>query len=96
MAFPVPEPGLVIRYAFLWRKAAARGQDEGDDEDTSKCMFLVCFLDLKFAPGSVPQSGELQIQHTRARRGQRESSDRRVVLDIQSCGAGFTGQIASI
>jgi hypothetical protein len=32
MAFPPPEPGLVIRYAFLWREAAARGQDEGDKD----------------------------------------------------------------
>ena len=29
MAFPKPEPGLVIRYAFLWREEAARGQEEG-------------------------------------------------------------------
>ena len=29
MAFPRPIPGLVIRYAFLWRDEAARGQEEG-------------------------------------------------------------------
>lgn len=32
MAFPTPEPGLVIRYAFLWREQAARGQDEGEKD----------------------------------------------------------------
>lgn len=32
MAFPEPRPGLVIRYAFLWREAAARGQEEGDKD----------------------------------------------------------------
>lgn len=32
MAFPTPEPGLVIRYAFLWHEAAARGQEEGDKD----------------------------------------------------------------
>lgn len=32
MAFPTPEPGLVIRYSFLWRDAAARGQEEGDKD----------------------------------------------------------------
>lgn len=32
MALPIPEPGLVVRYAFLWRGAAARGQDEGDKD----------------------------------------------------------------
>lgn len=29
MAFPTPCPGLVIRYSYLWRADAARGQDEG-------------------------------------------------------------------
>lgn len=29
MALPDPEPGLVIRYAFLWGREAARGQEEG-------------------------------------------------------------------
>jgi len=28
-------------------------------------MFLVCFMDLKFAPELVQEWGELQIQHTR-------------------------------
>ena len=32
MGFPTPEPGLVIRYAFLWREAAARGQEEGEKD----------------------------------------------------------------
>jgi hypothetical protein len=27
---PKPEPGLVVRYAFLWREQADRGQDEGE------------------------------------------------------------------
>lgn len=32
MALPTPQPGLVIRYAFLWRHDAARGQEEGDKD----------------------------------------------------------------
>lgn len=32
MAFPTPRPGLVIRYAFLWREDAARGKEEGDKD----------------------------------------------------------------
>ncbi|MDB5463080.1 MAG: hypothetical protein JWP23_1469, partial [Phenylobacterium sp.] len=36
----------------------------GIDEDTSKYMFLVCFLDLKFAQRLARECGELQIQHT--------------------------------
>jgi hypothetical protein len=26
---PVPVPGLLIRYSFLWREAAARGEEQG-------------------------------------------------------------------
>ena len=37
----------------------------GIDKDTSKYMFLVCFLDLKFAQRIARHGGELQIQHTR-------------------------------
>ncbi len=29
MAFPVPVPGLVIRYSYLWASEHARGQEEG-------------------------------------------------------------------
>jgi hypothetical protein len=29
VSFPKPVPGLVIRYSFLWREAAARGEEEG-------------------------------------------------------------------
>ncbi|MSP81428.1 MAG: hypothetical protein EXQ94_00470 [Alphaproteobacteria bacterium] len=29
MALPTPEPGLVIRYAYLWRNEALLGREEG-------------------------------------------------------------------
>ena len=29
MAFPIPVPGLVIRYSYLWASEHARGQEEG-------------------------------------------------------------------
>ena len=29
MSFPQPVPGLVIRYAYLWRTEQQRGQEEG-------------------------------------------------------------------
>jgi hypothetical protein len=29
MTWPAPEPGLVIRYAYLWRRQQQAGQDEG-------------------------------------------------------------------
>ncbi len=35
---------------------------------TSKYLLLMCFMDLKFAPGAIQGSGELQIQHISARR----------------------------
>jgi hypothetical protein len=32
VAFPAPVAGLVIRYSFLWREAAARGAEEGSKD----------------------------------------------------------------
>jgi hypothetical protein len=32
VALPTPAPGLVIRYSFLWREQADRGQDEGEKD----------------------------------------------------------------
>jgi hypothetical protein len=32
VALPEPRPGLVIRYAYLWRDEAARGRDEGSKD----------------------------------------------------------------
>ena len=29
MSWPEPQPGLVIRYAYLWRREAEAGRDEG-------------------------------------------------------------------
>lgn len=29
MSWPVPEPGLVIRYAYLWEREARAGREEG-------------------------------------------------------------------
>jgi len=32
VSFPTPVPGLVIRYSFLWRDQALRGQEEGEKD----------------------------------------------------------------
>lgn len=32
MAFPDPQPGLVVRYAYLWRSEALRGREEGSKD----------------------------------------------------------------
>lgn len=29
MSFPTPEPGLVIRYSFLWHREAEQGREDG-------------------------------------------------------------------
>lgn len=34
MAFPEPEPGLVVRYDYLWSREAAAGRDQGKDRPT--------------------------------------------------------------
>lgn len=31
-SIPEPRPGLVIRYAYLWRREAAQGRDEGSKD----------------------------------------------------------------
>lgn len=40
MALPQPEPGLVISYAYLWRREHDAGQDEGRKE--RPCVIVVC------------------------------------------------------
>ena len=32
MTWPIPRPGLVIRYSYLWRREAAQGREEGAKE----------------------------------------------------------------
>lgn len=64
MAFPLPVPGLVIRYSFLWREAAARGEEEGgkyrpcavvlvsEDRDGEK---IVLVLPVTHSPPAEPE-----------------------------------------
>ena len=39
MSLPLPEPGLVISYAYLWRHEHDRGQDEGRKNRT--CLIVL-------------------------------------------------------
>lgn len=39
MAFPKPEPGLVIRYAYLWHEEAGKGYEEGTKD--RPCVIIV-------------------------------------------------------
>lgn len=43
MALPVPEPGLVIRYAYLWRDENRRGIEEGEKD--RPCVIVNVFED---------------------------------------------------
>lgn len=43
MALSVPEPGLVIRYAYLWRDEKIRGREEGEKD--RPCMIVNIFED---------------------------------------------------
>jgi hypothetical protein len=64
VSFPTPVPGLVIRYSFLWREAAARGEEEGvkdrpcavvlvsEDQDGEK---IVLVLPVTHSPPAAPE-----------------------------------------
>ena len=40
MDYPVPEPGLVIRYSYLWKREADLGQLEGQKD--RPCVVVLC------------------------------------------------------
>ena len=42
-SIPEPRPGLVIRYAYLWRHEAAQGRDEGTKD--RPCVVVVAVTD---------------------------------------------------
>jgi len=41
VSLPVPSPGLVIRYRYLWADDAARGAEEGDKERPAAIIMSV-------------------------------------------------------
>ncbi len=43
MSFPVPQPGLVIRYSYLWLSEHRRGQEEGVKD--RPCAVLLALTD---------------------------------------------------
>lgn len=57
MALPAPEPGLVVRYDYLWSHEARLGQDHGKDRPTC----LVAATDSSVRPRHVLL---LPITHT--------------------------------
>ena len=45
MPLPVPEPGLVVRYAYLWHSDYARGREDGDKDRPRAIVFTVTEAD---------------------------------------------------
>lgn len=43
MAFPEPQPGLVIRYSYQWWNQARRGQEEGEKD--RPCAIILTVLE---------------------------------------------------
>ena len=58
MSFPVPQPGLVIRYSYLWEREARTGRDEGI-KDRPCAIVLVLLRD-----GDAPPVRVLPVTHS--------------------------------
>ena len=43
VSWPAPQPGLVIRYSYLWRREAQAGQEDGVKD--RPCAVVVAFLE---------------------------------------------------
>jgi hypothetical protein len=43
MTWPVPQPGLVIRYSYLWQREAKAGQEEGVKD--RPCAIVIASVD---------------------------------------------------
>lgn len=78
MAYPKPEPGLVIRYSFLWREQADRGQEEGEKDRPCAIVMtteddhgdmVVVVLPVTHTPPEVPELAVEIPAATKARLG---------------------------
>jgi len=64
VTLPAPQPGLIIRYSYLWAKDAAQGREEGTKERPATVVLVV-----KEAIASSPRVCVLPITHTRPGKG---------------------------
>ena len=64
MPLPIPEPGLVIPYAYLWRHEHRRGQEEG-----RKVRPSVIVLAVQSPKGGAPRVTVAPITHTPPAKG---------------------------
>jgi len=58
MSWPVPQPGLVIRYSYLWESEAREGQEEGVKD--RPCAIVLVLL----REGDTPIVRVLPVTHT--------------------------------
>ena len=58
MSWPAPQPGLVIRYSYLWEREAREGREEGS-KDRPCAVLLVLLRD-----GELPVVRVLPITHS--------------------------------
>jgi hypothetical protein len=61
VSWPKPEPGLVIRYSYLWQSEADAGLEEGDKN--RPCAIVLVIL----RDGNAPFVRVLPITHSRPR-----------------------------
>ncbi len=58
MSWPVPQPGLVIRYSYLWERAAREGREEGVKD--RPCAIVLVLL----REGDAPIVRVLPVTHS--------------------------------
>ena len=64
MKLPPPQPGLVIRYSYLWAREAAQGHEEGSKERPAAVVLVVA----QAATGG-PRVYAVPITHTQPEKG---------------------------
>lgn len=58
MSLPWPEPGLVVRYSYLWLRESLQGQEEGSKD--RPCAIVIAVQDR----AGVPQVLVVPVTHT--------------------------------
>ena len=78
MTWPLPQPGLVIRFSYLWKREADAGREEGiKDRPCAVVLAIegqeghprVIVLPITHAPPQPPEDGVELPQPTKARLG---------------------------
>jgi len=64
VTLPAPQPGLVIRYGYLWAEDAARGREEGGKERPATVVLV-----LAQPVDAAPRVYVLPITHARPAKG---------------------------